>query len=412
MFNENLPIKDILKSDVLKEIYGDLAKPGLSALGRSLGTILELSYTILLPIKLLNAKSRLIFERNLEKYKKRLLSEDEENIIEISPEIGVPLLDKLTYTENENISELYINLLANAASKESAHFAHPSFINIIENLSPDEVKIIYHLIREKINKKTKLSIKYIKFRENLKETSVGNYLSSRLTNLENQLNLIYPQNINIYLENLITQGILFDKYPSHIVESYADLEKSYEDRFTKLKKENSPDYITLEIRKSYLEVTELGDFFLSSCSTYLYKIFKQIVELQKMNKYEDAIILSEDLYKNNLLPSSLLSNLLEFYLLVGKVSEYKNIFLKSQEIFEGYRNTIIGNYLQIFCAYHENNILQIREITELIRDHMINGKDKKELQWDFSDLLFFLKNQPNSETKIEFEKALRSLDLI
>ena len=412
MLNENLPIKDILKSDVLKEIYGDLAKPGLSVLGRSLGTILELSYTILLPIKLLNEKSRLIFERNLEKYKERLLSEDEENIIDISPEIGVPLLDKLTYTENENISELYINLLANAASKETAHFAHPSFINIIENLSPDEVKIIHHLIGEKINKKTKLIIKYIKFRENLKETSVGIYLSSRLTNLENQLNLIYPQNINIYLENLITQGILFDKYPPQMVESYVDLEKSYDDRFTKLKKENSPEYLNLEIRKSYLEVTELGDFFLSSCSTYLYKIFKQIVDLQKMNKYEDAIILSENLYKNNLLPSSLLSNLLEFYLLVGKVNEYKDIFLKSQEIFEGYRNTIIGNYLQIFCAYHENNILQIREITELIRNHIINGKDKKELQWDFSDLLFFLKNQPNSETKIEFEKALKSLDLI
>ncbi|WP_411824662.1 DUF4393 domain-containing protein [Leptospira sp. 'Mane'] len=412
MINENLPIKDILKSDVFKEIYGDLAKPGISALGRSLGTLFELSYTILLPIKLLNEKSRIIFERNIEKYKERIQSEDNENIIEIAPEIGIPLLDKLTYVEDENISELYINLLANAASKKTAYFAHPSFISIIENLSPDEAKIIQYLIGEKINIKSHLTIKYIKFRGNLLETSAGRYLSSRLTNLENQLHLLYPQNINIYLENLITQGILSDKYPSHILESYADLEKSYDTQFTKLKNESSSEFLSVEIRKSYLEVTELGNFFLSSCSTHLYKTFKQIVELQKVNNYEEAIVLSENLYKNNILPTSLLSNLLEFYLLVGKLTEFNSLYLKTPEIFDGYRNTIIGYYLQIFCAYHENNIPKIKEFTELIRTHMINSKEKKELEWDFSDLIFFLKNEPNTEIKIEFENALKSLALI
>ena len=57
---------------LLKEIYGDALKPGVSQVGKALGTVLGLGNTILLPIYLLNERTKLIVEKNLEQYRESL----------------------------------------------------------------------------------------------------------------------------------------------------------------------------------------------------------------------------------------------------------------------------------------------------------------------------------------------------
>ena len=41
---------------LMKEIYGDLAKPGVTQVGKALDTILEIPNTLLIPIKMINSK--------------------------------------------------------------------------------------------------------------------------------------------------------------------------------------------------------------------------------------------------------------------------------------------------------------------------------------------------------------------
>jgi len=56
---------------LLKEVYGDLVKPGVSQVGQAIGTILGLGNTVLWPIQMLNEKARLTIELNLESYRKK-----------------------------------------------------------------------------------------------------------------------------------------------------------------------------------------------------------------------------------------------------------------------------------------------------------------------------------------------------
>lgn len=66
----------------------------------------------------------------------------EEDVINVSPEIGSPILDKLSITREPDLRTLFIELLASAADRRAVPFAHPSFVRVIESLSPDEAKMI------------------------------------------------------------------------------------------------------------------------------------------------------------------------------------------------------------------------------------------------------------------------------
>lgn len=48
---------------ILPQVYMDLAQPGVKAVGQALGTVLELSSTILLPLKLMNEKAKLFLPK-------------------------------------------------------------------------------------------------------------------------------------------------------------------------------------------------------------------------------------------------------------------------------------------------------------------------------------------------------------
>lgn len=124
--------------EFIREVYGDSLKPGFQQVGTALGTIVGLGNTILWPVALLNGRADIALTENLERYRRKLGDTPEDEVCAVTPEVGVPILEKLSYVTNEQLSEMYIELLAKASQKQSVNVAHPSFVNIINNISPDE----------------------------------------------------------------------------------------------------------------------------------------------------------------------------------------------------------------------------------------------------------------------------------
>ena len=56
----------LIPKELLKEIYGDLLKPGVSQVGKAIGTLIGLGNTILWPLLLLNESARIAIDKNLE----------------------------------------------------------------------------------------------------------------------------------------------------------------------------------------------------------------------------------------------------------------------------------------------------------------------------------------------------------
>lgn len=254
-------IAELVKAtpNILGQVYEDLAQPSVKAVGNALGTVFEFSTSILLPIKLLNEKFKLNFTKNLNDYKKKLEEVPEEKRCEVHPQIGTPIVEKLTYTTNDEIADLFTTLLANASNTDMVNTAHPSFANMIERLSPDEARIIKYL-------KGKEDIQYCDFRGKAKNGNGYNTIREHLTLVPQEVKLDFPDNTNAYLANLASMGILFDMDGTYRIDQtiYDKIKEQY--NFEQYKTQLVPNiFKDIVTNNSYYKITDFGKLFIKAC---------------------------------------------------------------------------------------------------------------------------------------------------
>jgi hypothetical protein len=136
-------LSEITKHEgVLHALYSDLAAPGVKLVGLALETVLKTGNILLLPFRMLNEYAAASERRNFKEIAARFSKIHPDDVVDVRPEIGVPILEKISITEDPDLKRLFVELLATAADKNKVGSAHPSFVRVIENLSPDEAKIL------------------------------------------------------------------------------------------------------------------------------------------------------------------------------------------------------------------------------------------------------------------------------
>jgi hypothetical protein len=249
---------------LLPEIYGDLLKPGVKQAGIALETVIGLGNTLLWPFALANARAKIALEKNLEKYREEIKHLPEEKVAPVLPEIGVPILEKLSYVTDEELSDLYVNLLAKASCVDTVQFAHPAFANIINNLSPDEA-----LLLKELDRRGRDSIPYISARWIRKEPREYIEFAEMLTKLEEVVLLAFPKNLFAYFSNLDGLGIVRIERTAlaRMDAAYRELQEFYLPYFEKYMKENivDPKNFGSETEYGRIELTPFGKLFLDSC---------------------------------------------------------------------------------------------------------------------------------------------------
>jgi hypothetical protein len=252
-------LKEIAQSPaVIKEVYGDLAKPGVQQVGKALSTIIGLGNTILWPIALVNEKAKIALKSNLERYRKKLEDTSPDEVCEVPPEIGVPIAEKLSYVTNKELSEMYIELLANASQIHKANVAHPSFVNVINNISPDEA-ILIKSIREMSG------IPFIAVRLKHKTKNEWNTINGMMPGLSCLAELHYSGNIHAYISNLEGLGVLHVREDIFMVGEniYEPLEVVAKQLYSKIA-ESMPDR-TLDFVRGKIEITPFAQLLITAC---------------------------------------------------------------------------------------------------------------------------------------------------
>lgn len=254
------------KEGLLTEIYRDLAAPGVRQVGKALDTIIETGCLALLPLRLANAKARDWEERTFAQIAQKLQDTAIDNVEPIRPEIGVPVLDALSKTADPDLREMFLNLLASAATKQDSKNCHPSFSHVISQLSPDEAKLIRAW-------SDKAEIPTLTIGKN---TSSGVLIWHRhVLELPDQLDL--PEHVPVYIANLIGLGIVNvttdswlsddEKYASIIKgarEKYPDILLSMTQGYVLFSNEQRPDeYMYYE--KGILRIEPYGRLFQKAC---------------------------------------------------------------------------------------------------------------------------------------------------
>jgi len=260
---DNNEIVELIKQtpNILTIIYGDLAQPSVKKIGIALETVFEFSTSFLLPVKLLNEKFKLNFEKRLNEYRDKLNAISDDELCKVNPQIGTPLIEKLSYITNDEIADLFTNLLTKASSTKTVNLAHPSFVQLLERLSVDEARIIKLLL-------DKDYVPCVSFRVHLKENKGFLEIIKNETMIQYQIELLFPENTKTYLENLVSMGVFDISHGCHKTDEsiYNPIYEKY--GYDKLNEVfmKSGEYERLEKLKSYYQITDFGKSFIRACN--------------------------------------------------------------------------------------------------------------------------------------------------
>lgn len=243
-------------SELFNNFYSDI-RPIVQPVTKCIGAIIELAVN---PVIFYSEKARVNFKHRLEEYKKKMEDVKEEDKCEVHPEIGVPIMQVLHYTTNDDIAEMFTNLLASASVHYTAGNAHPAFVEIIKQMSPDEAKIVQFLQKNQV-------VGYVSLRANKKDGMSFVTPVLKDVGIAELVPLMYIMNVKIYISNLLSLGIIADAGDVYLddKEMYNQIIKYNNLEDIKEKYESMDEYSNVEIDEGYYYVTEIGNLFINSC---------------------------------------------------------------------------------------------------------------------------------------------------
>jgi hypothetical protein len=131
-----------------------------------------------------------------------------ERQIEAPTSVAGPILESVRYLEpGSPLLTMYENLLARAMDRERVSEAHPAFPKVIEQLSPDEARLLY-VIRNNPIKRTRQTVTY-GARGDFNRRKAGIVTPETRTDTTPRSALLFPGNSDMYLDHLESLNLIF-----------------------------------------------------------------------------------------------------------------------------------------------------------------------------------------------------------
>lgn len=140
--NETEIMTEVAKT-ATKEAYNDLLHPSFQTVGEIVDlipkTLQALCYKWRIWLYQSESNVKSIFAAIDEKMK----NIPEQERIEPEPYVAMPALQNMSFCmDRKELREMYANLLTNSMYKKNKSEVHPSFVEIIKQMSPDEARIL------------------------------------------------------------------------------------------------------------------------------------------------------------------------------------------------------------------------------------------------------------------------------
>jgi len=140
-----MAVAEILKA---APVYQDLLQPAAKQLGQSLETVTKTLNIVLAPIAVMVWGYETVRASVIAKVADRLKDVPPEKITTPPANIAGPTMEALRYVgDNDELQQLYANLLAASINTDTRDAAHPAFVEIIRQLSPDEARMLILISR-------------------------------------------------------------------------------------------------------------------------------------------------------------------------------------------------------------------------------------------------------------------------
>lgn len=241
-------------------VYQDAVQPVAKELGKSFHTVGRAINVALLPLK------GMVW--GFEEIEKFFASKLAENLKDVLPEdivppranVAGPAVEALRYVgHQEALRDMYANLLATAMDKNTADAAHPAFVEIIKQLTPDEARLMTLFIQQR-------PFPIITVRAESINKIGGITIAHHLSLFGEQAEVTVKDLVPAYLGNLDRLGLISirDGESYTAIDLYSELEES----------EHVQHYVTVAAKevdkvprlvKGFVRITDFGAQFGKAC---------------------------------------------------------------------------------------------------------------------------------------------------
>lgn len=242
-------------------VYDDAIQPAAKEVGKALGTVAKTVNIALSPIKALVWGYEKIENYVNQSVSEKLKNTPQERITTPPIEVVGPAIESLRFTgHQEDLRNLFANLIANSMDLATLKNSHPGFVEIIKNLSSEEAKILKLFSKTQVMPLIDIRGKYIKNQEG------GFDIIKNHSEIGSLSNCIDSNLIPNFLDNLCRLGIL--EIPSGMYltnkNEYLPLEESEIAKQLKEAYEKKED-MRIEFKRKYITLTSFGQQFCNVC---------------------------------------------------------------------------------------------------------------------------------------------------
>lgn len=261
--NENINIKDAAEAvkGIVEAVpvYQDLAQPAVQEIGKGLHTLSKVIHIALAPVSAAVWGYDKISNYVQASLEKKLENVPQENIVPPDISVAGPALEALRFVgDKEELREMFSTLLSTSMNSEINKLAHPSFVEIIKQISADEAKILKSIDHN-------ISIPIIRVNLVDKKTK---YYSDPLVNfslLPFESNCDHTDLGPSYINNLNRLGLISISYSQYKIGDnvYEPLENHTQVKYWETVA-NDMDKM-FEVQKGVIQRTNFGANFYNSC---------------------------------------------------------------------------------------------------------------------------------------------------
>ncbi len=240
-------------------VYQDAIQPAAKEVGQGLETIARAVNMALAPLGAIVWGYQKIKAFVEERVAHKLRDVPPDRIRPPNPNVAGPALEALRYTgHDEDLREMYANLLAATLDAATAKTAHPAFVDIIKNMAPDEAKIMRLFAASNINP-------LIDVRRHLSAPSGYVILIRNYGRLGEKAGCNHPDLLGAYVDNLCRLGLLEIPHGISLSDGqrYAELENS--DEVLAIKSDPNPVGSSVSCERKAIQLTTFGEQFCAAC---------------------------------------------------------------------------------------------------------------------------------------------------
>jgi len=260
-------VNEIATIPVLEKAYDDLVHPSAESIGKTVSLVPR---TVAI---WLSSWNRWVVNREesiklaIDAIESRVDKIPEEHLTEPPAHIAVPAIQQLAYCyDSEELRGMYANLLLSSMDDRTAEYVHPSFVQLVKEISPDEAKLLSTLAGSDDAEHASIPL------VDLRIVSADELVPIKWTLIVEGYNECckgvceYPDQSLVYLGNLDRLGILkrCDYYADDVKATLERFESSEAIQNAKAKVELEDDKKFVFHRWSY-QVTDFGANFIKTC---------------------------------------------------------------------------------------------------------------------------------------------------